>query len=91
VKKTINQKSKEVRRNKERLEKDLASVNQTNSCVELEISVLLQKLQDGHLSCVEVLRAYQAKVYFLFSSKLVNTKFILTNVSCLDSGSGNNN
>ncbi len=49
MKKTINQKSKEVRRNKERLEKDFASVNQTNGCVELEISVLLQKLQDGHL------------------------------------------
>ncbi|EFX81960.1 hypothetical protein DAPPUDRAFT_210998 [Daphnia pulex] len=77
VKKTIDQKLKEVRRNKERLEQDLASVNQTNSCVELEISVLLQKLQDGHLSCVEVLRAYQAKALEITTEYNCITEFIL--------------
>ncbi|XP_046653551.1 fatty acid amide hydrolase 1-like isoform X1 [Daphnia pulicaria] len=77
VKKTVSQKLKEVSRNKGRLEQNLTSVNQTNSCVELEISVLLQKLQDGHLSCVEVLRAYQAKALEITTEFNCITEFIL--------------
>lgn len=67
VKRTISIKLKEVCRNKGRLEQDLVSVNQSNHCEDLEISLLLQNLQDGHLSCLEVLRAYQAKVCFLIT------------------------
>jgi hypothetical protein len=91
LKKTVNQKLKDVCRNKGRLEQDLASANQTTKyCVELEISVLLQKLQDGHLSCLEVLRAYQAKVYF--KNEFKGDKCIIYFNKCImDSGSGNYN
>lgn len=67
MRKKISQKLKEVRRDHGMLEQNLAShhtnsTSQTNFIVELDISVLLQKLQAGELSSLEVLRAYQTKV-----------------------------
>nr|CAH0098966.1 unnamed protein product [Daphnia galeata] len=77
VKRTISIKLKEVCRNKGRLEQDLVSVNQSNHCEDLEISLLLQNLQDGHLSCLEVLRAYQAKALKITTEYNCITEFIL--------------
>ncbi len=67
MRKKISQKLKEVRRDQGMLEQNLASqhtisTSQTNVIVELDISILLQKLQAGELNSLEVLRAYQTKV-----------------------------
>ena len=43
--------------------------NHQKNIVELPIDELIQKLQDGSLTCVQVLRAYQTKVMY-FSLRL---------------------
>ena len=71
MRKKISQKLKEVHREHGRLEQDLAfhqknsNTSPNNSIVEMNISMLLQRLQDGELTSLEVLRAYQAKVNFM--------------------------
>jgi hypothetical protein len=37
-------------------------IEKRNEIVQLQIEELLKKLQDGDLSCLEVLKAFQAKV-----------------------------
>lgn len=77
----ISKKQKQVQGDKRNLEHDLSVatlfsarvlVDETrNKIVELPISKLLQELQSGNLTCVTVLKAYQAKaslknnIYFI--------------------------
>ena len=64
----IARKLEEVRKNHERLEKNLIQPNgklmdsDREEIVKMPIRQLLQQLKDGQLTCVQVLRAYQAKV-----------------------------
>ena len=64
----VNNKQKQVRGDKKVLEHSLVSSSkvlvdeQRKKIVELPISQLLQELQSGNLTCVSVLKAYQAKV-----------------------------
>lgn len=68
----VNNKQKQVKGDKKVLEHSLVSSSKAlvdehrKKIVELPISQLLQDLQSGNLSCVNVLKAYQAKVSHCF-------------------------
>lgn len=64
LRKKIKEKLNRVCKNKEKLEQDLVSSKQNHLCLQLDVSELLQKLQNGSFTCLEVLRSYQAKVGF---------------------------
>lgn len=64
----IDGKLEEVKKNLRTLEQHLdnhqvnSKGNKEEDITLLPLEILIRKLQDGSLSCVDVLRAYQAKV-----------------------------
>ena len=68
MKEKIRRKLGQVKENINKLEQHLDNcgdnsvIEKRSEIVQLKVEELLQKLQDGDLSCLEVLRAFQAKV-----------------------------
>ncbi|KAK4023136.1 vitamin D3 hydroxylase-associated protein [Daphnia magna] len=77
LRKKIKEKLNRVCKNKEKLEQDLVSSKQNHLCLQLDVSELLQKLQNGSFTCLEVLRSYQAKALEITSEYNCVTEFIL--------------
>ena len=81
MKERISRKLGQVKENQNNLEQHLKNhadpvIEKRKKIVQLDIEELLKKLQDGDLSCLEVLRAYQAKVItnasIVISGKLIS-------------------
>ena len=74
VKSKIARKLEKTQSNYQLLEKNLTSNGtqhlnpKRKEIIELPIKQLLVKLQNGQLSCVDVLKAYQAKVSFILAN-----------------------
>ncbi len=80
MKERISHKLEQVKENQNQLEQHLKNhadpvIEKRKEIVQLGIEELLQKLQNGDLNCLEVLRAYQAKVItstsIVFTGKLI--------------------
>lgn len=67
MKKTISCKLDQVQKNQTKLENELDNneysvIVKRKTIINLSVEEILKKLQTGELNCIEVLKAYQAKV-----------------------------
>lgn len=79
MKERISRKLGQVKENQNKLEQHLKNhddpvIEKRKEIVQLDIEELLKKLQNGDLNCLEVLRAYQAKVITSKSSSVFTDK-----------------